>query len=1024
MATINLIDTVSGQVYSVDESQAQAAQAKFGLVPATDEQVKDYDYKKQATALDSVEAGARGLASTLIAPAAALAKSGLPAAIGAPVAPEMQGAADPFFERAAEVKRQHPLAFGVGAALPEVALGAVTGGASLVPTLAAEAVVGGLSSEATDAAVEGRAMTAEGVLKNGALSLGFGAIGHGLGAAYRALSGTTPLVESAQNAAKSRVNKALVDAGEDLGDPVVSAAARERISAETSDLLEQLDSAVSDYRYNVKGQRGPQRQALSEAAEALRAEAPDVAARLEEAAAPGLGQVQRFRILQELVSENPALEDIANNRALWGDAVDEANTIRAAQSARASSPADYAESLRSLKDDRIEARLADLDDSLESARTVDTAEAFGSVGARADREAYTLPDDQIAELLDDANVEDTWSKVALGAPGTGEKGAFERAFVGWKDSVNNAQKHADFYVNLPDDDVLRTALTAEREALANELEAAAQALKDMGATAAAKRISNQAEEVRGIMISKVPGAIDRAKQSLDDIHMTSWRTADKIQGDNLRNIVDPVVERARKTLEDPSLVGSRIAELQQGRNAAWSGENGFIRANQRLEANGVRFFKNIERDYHTGQMVIEPDVNGIRKLLALDEYEANQALPHLAVMTDAMDRMLENLIDSGVVKSASRRADVKATQAAIAEIRDLAGVVENRLLAKRMTSQGAGAAAGRAVDFATGLVPGKAGEALRASGAVQGIKARAQATAAKRYVPETGGQALSKLNKLLRKGAAPMAGVGALFAVSKDAEAAEALQVDSDEDTAATARALTDPEYAARYAKRSAGQPSTLDLFKGVYDDLAAAYQDHRARVEVMARDPEALIDSLAETFGDLPDGIRDEVGAKAFQVATYLQSQLPPVRGVSVTRPNGLPPSSLEMRSYGLKYMTATHPRTAFDDAKRGTLRHEQVDTLEACWPVLHEDLRTQTLLAMGNGKSTIQQRQRADLLFGFGSALDPAFSPRLSAAARTAEQARDQGAPGSAPTTTKIPQTTNPGGLNALSLGATAPQ
>jgi hypothetical protein len=154
--------------------------------------------------------------------------------------------------------------------------------------------------------------------------------------------------------------------------------------------------------------------------------------------------------------------------------------------------------------------------------------------------------------------------------------------------------------------------------------------------------------------------------------------------------------------------------------------------------------------------------------------------------------------------------------------------------------------------------------------------------------------------------------------------------------------------------------------------------------------------------------------------IATYLHAQLPPQRGVSVMRPNGLPPHPLEARAYALKFMTATQPATAFDDAKRGQLRHEQVDTLKATWPEQYDDLRQQTLTELGHGKSTIVQRQRADLLFGFQTALDPAFSSRLSAAATAARQAKQEnasGGAGGAPTKSQTTANLQPGGLAALS-------
>lgn len=257
-------------------------------------------------------------------------------------------------------------------------------------------------------------------------------------------------------------------------------------------------------------------------------------------------------------------------------------------------------------------------------------------------------------------------------------------------------------------------------------------------------------------------------------------------------------------------------------------------------------------------------------------------------------------------------------------------------------------------------------------------------------------------------------------AAPEDMQAADMLEAEAQRDLEATARALTDPAFAERWARQARELPGTLERFQGPHATLRQAFAERRQAILDATRDPETLIGVMADRFGDLPP----EVGMQALQVAQYLSKELPPVRGATVTRPNGLPPDELEMRAWALKYETAVDPSSAFDDAKRGKLRHEQVRTLKAVWPDRYEELRTATLMAMGEGRSSVTQRMRADLLFGFAESLDPAFSRRLSAAAAQAYAERDgAGAPSSAPARPRSAAATNPGGLNALQLGASAP-
>jgi hypothetical protein len=257
-------------------------------------------------------------------------------------------------------------------------------------------------------------------------------------------------------------------------------------------------------------------------------------------------------------------------------------------------------------------------------------------------------------------------------------------------------------------------------------------------------------------------------------------------------------------------------------------------------------------------------------------------------------------------------------------------------------------------------------------------------------------------------------------AAPEDMQAADMLEAEAQRDLEATARALTDPAFAERWARQARELPGTLERFQGPHATLRQAYAERRQVILDATRDPETLIGVMTDRFGDLPP----EVGMQALETAQWLAAELPPIRGATVTRPNGLPPDELEMRAWALKYETAVDPSSAFDDAKRGKLRHEQVRTLKARWPDRYEELRTATLLAMGDGRSSVTQRMRADLLFGFAESLDPAFSRRLSAAAAAAYAERDgAGAPSSAPARPRSAAASNPGGLNALQLGASAP-
>jgi hypothetical protein len=1060
---VQLINPLNGELYSVDAPEAEAAQAQYGLVPATPDQIQAYQTRMAGEQAGAGAAFGRNAASAIAAP---ILKAG--EFFGADISPEEKAAAADLFKRTAESRAAYPITSMAGGALPEVAIGAATGGLGTGASLAArgalfagETALGAVTSEATDAAVEQRPMTAEGILKNGALSLGFSALGHGLGAAYRRVTGSSPLVESAENAFQSKVTKATVEVGDDLSDPAVASAVRSKVDAATNEILDSLDKSTSEFIYSVKGPRDAQRQALEQAAEQLRYDAPDVAEALDKAVRAGVGSRKMFTT----VLEHPALEDLASNRALWGKAVDQATALRAARDARVQGPAAYAEALRAIDDPSISSKLAELDDHLENAAAVDSAAAFapekkaksgGAAAADFDESDYATAIKEIGQGKVDPQV------FADAAPGIRHLAANDAAQTfdairgianqdaAYANKIENFQKGAEKWT--PEHLAKQSEWTNEVVDEARKIVDRIKSDKAAGPLGFdAKGIGTDAVNKIEARVARLGGQItpaarnhelDLLKRDLDSVitQLTNNKTLDTGTKQALDDIIKPFAHKLRNGLEDEATWGNN-GVLQSAVNEAF---HKLIEPKSRFEKKFSEFLGKEWGEYGSAAMNRETQVSAIEAAMA-KRGGLGQMHEVANEMLDGLQDLLAAFRDHGIDAPDSLKQGIEQIESFKNSwnLAQLARIAENKAgvsadpalnaaadLAGYVPKVGAAVSAGRTVLNAVKSL-GRGNDLAPAGSATRRVldshlKRLARTQAHLLSDPGFSYEMISHgpLREALKKAGAPLAGVGGLIAMTRDAEAAEALQRDSDDDTASTARAMTDPEYAARYVKRTKGQPSTMDRFVGVFDNLSQAYADARATVEQMGRDPEALIDAMAQAFGDLPDELSQGVGAKAFQVAQYLQSKLPPVRGVSVTRPNGLPPSSLEMRTFALHYMTATNPRTAFDDAKRGVLRHEQVESLKANWPGLYDDLVTQTVLAMGNGKSTIVQRQRADLLFGLGTALDPAFSSRLSKVARAAEAKRDQGGAGSAPQKTNLPGISTPGGINALSLGAAAPQ
>jgi hypothetical protein len=229
---------------------------------------------------------------------------------------------------------------------------------------------------------------------------------------------------------------------------------------------------------------------------------------------------------------------------------------------------------------------------------------------------------------------------------------------------------------------------------------------------------------------------------------------------------------------------------------------------------------------------------------------------------------------------------------------------------------------------------------------------------------------------------------------------AKALKQVAEMDRQLTARFLVDPVAAQKYARVLGDAPSALQRFQGDDETPVQAMQRHQQTLRQFRQDPSAMLGLLGEELGDLdaqsPTLYRQAV-AQAAKVGEFLQAEIPKPRGVSVARPQGTPPSPLEIRNYALKFGAATDPQSVMADARSGRLRREQLETLQKLWPDEYNALRQEVIGRLGHGSSTAT-RQRMNLLFNLDASIDPALgmrTRRLAAAARAKSSQASASAP-----------------------------
>lgn len=1089
---IQLIDPKSGTVYNADAAVAEDYARDNGLSVATPEQVAKYDANKQlqtqsggfANELATVPVAAANATGALVAGAANLAgRAG--AAMNGLEAPAPVTAKDVLPDvltgsAAQGLLKANPAAAQIGAFVPAVAAGALTAGAAdvgLVGTAAIDFGVGGVTGEAGQAAIEDdRPMTASGVLHNGALSVAFLGAGAGLGAVYRkALSPVlSPLAESAQKAAISRLPRWLANGAEDLTDPAKAAEARGYVQDQAEATMSKLDSALLDAKPVVSGNRGAQQTALRGAADKLQDIAPDLSDELFSAAS--LPAAKRYDTLvqmakRDLSDEQRSIVDtLAGDASLWGQkAVDHGEAVANAVAARNAGPEAFSEALRNIDDPAVQKLVGELDGHLEASSGIDAAQAFGSKQestAGAAHQSYTDTDYDTA--VKDVRHGRTDAKVlAEAAPGLRKLAAKN---IGdavnlvddvMKNDISLAVKASDFAKGAEQwsPELIARQDQWVNEALSKAQDVSAEIDRNIAAGFDAKGLAAEGKKVIADFSKRLQGlsggernwTLDSYKRALDRVtsRATANMTLDASARAALMDTIKPLRDGLRSGLKDAQLFG-RNGPLQDATNQAWESLIGsHTRVMKALSERTGKVFGEVGVGSNVDRAVPED----IERILGTNEMGGDNFLEDLGQTLHGADQLAQARQRFGITAK-NRLGDMRSALKSIADDFRFGGVLN-------MAEEKAGA---RVAGHMAGLNPGGAVAAVGAH-VLDATVARGYGRLVRPTVINAGNKAFTYLRKTfsmgepalvadsksalarvvnqhvsrysrtqldflgdsykasiflndptraaLTKAGGAVAGAAAVVGATSDASAAEANQRHADADVISTARAMTDPEYAQRYATAQAKQPSTLEQFQGPHETLAEALTEKRQLVESFAQDPSKLIDSLGNAFGGLPDPARSLVTAHAFEVAQYLREELPPIRGVSVTRPNGLPANSLETRAYALKYQTAVDPSSAFADARAGRLRHEQVDTLQRVSPDTYDSLRSATLLNMGNGKASIVQRQRADLLFGFGASLDPAFSARLTSAAQEARGNAKAPTGASGPDTTHIPAATAPGGI-----------
>jgi len=714
-----------------------------------------------------------------------------------------------------------------------------------------------------------------------------------------------------------------------------------------------------------------------------------------------------------------------------------------------------------------------------------------SVGAAAAVDDDVIPQNTILDVsVNDAELVDEARSVMGGNWKTTEKGAAQDGFDAFRVVSNNKIKHEDFVAAAPTDPAVRAALDTERAALADEIASVGNVLGEHGSKSRKVALGLLSQELEDAPLEHVASIMDRSKQLLDKIYMiTNADKTNPIRSEEIKHALKPVVERARKTLENPAMVGARIAEIQSGRNLAWSDPvNGFIRNIQVAETLGVKLFKKIDVDYETGQLVMQYDPSAFKQLLDLDIHEAKPVLEGWAAVLDSMDRIGQNVVESGADSAA--RAPLAQMTENVAKMRKVFEFIATRLEVNRMTSTGAAGMVEGAGKVAEGLpVLGDFIKTMRKGGIVNRAEGAAKAALAKPLATGSQAKSLSRLERALghapandtgaridralsqppandggavphgpRRGLPPgaagaAAGIGAVGAAGAilapgEAGAAEPPLLPAEQASrqalaqhlatlppekhaalARTAQSLArigkqtetkvrgavadlfllarDPNAKPRYRSPKAREidrrAAELDVPRAVArfmgrktDDPVEAWQQKSSMLARVVADPSELARNMADNLGDLSEvqpEIFTKVVAQTMRTVEYLHSKLPQASGKSAFSPDGYPPMNEEITEFAGHWVGALHALDTLDDLAANDLMPEQMDAVRTLWPEAYAMFQTTALDSIADvrrrgGIIPMDAIEQIDSALSLNGAGEPLLTAEFAAMLRAAEQ------------------------------------
>ena len=203
------------------------------------------------------------------------------------------------------------------------------------------------------------------------------------------------------------------------------------------------------------------------------------------------------------------------------------------------------------------------------------------------------------------------------------------------------------------------------------------------------------------------------------------------------------------------------------------------------------------------------------------------------------------------------------------------------------------------------------------------------------------------------------------------------------------------------------GVSPVVAKFTGNKETPLESFNEKKKSILAAMNDPSKLAESMGRNLGQLPQHEPEmfmQLVGTVQKTVEYLHQQLPPPVGKSLMSPDGIDPTDEQIADFAGHYQGAVHPLDTLEDVAHNTYTDEQLKAVKALWAPTYASFQNQalgTLQQLGQEGKTmpLDVLQHLDLALELNGAADPMTSWEMADFIHKSAAQSQQEKPGESP-------------------------